>query len=209
MTPLEGTAVPDGDVTYVYNTFRLTALGAKATTTITGNNGLYRRRVFEQVMFDQGLREGEDVDINHQLLDHGYRLACIQGLEVEHSEHKSLPRSVVWLYESGRGASRQLFRYRKLRPPHFAFVGMLGVLVITLLARSKHRLISRLLLPAYLVATSERHLHGRFATSGPAGYRKRYIGAVVVNAGLIAAYFAGRVVGVVHYCLRSESTTAR
>ncbi len=46
-----GTAVPDGDVTYLYNTFRLTAVGAPATTTVTGNIGLYRRRVFDHVMF--------------------------------------------------------------------------------------------------------------------------------------------------------------
>ncbi len=204
-----GTAVPDGDVTYVYNTFRLTALGAKATTAITGNNGLYKRRVFEHVMFDRGLREGEDVDINHQLLARGFRLACIPGLEVEHSEHKSLAASVMWLYESGRGASRQLFRYHEFRPPDFAFVGMLAIVAITLLTRSRARFVARLFLPAYLVATSELHLHGRFAASGPPGYRKRYVGAVVVNAGLIAAYFAGRAVGVVHFCLNSEPTTGK
>ena len=102
-----GTAVPDGDVTYLYNTFRLTAVGAPATTTVTGNNGLYRRRVFDHVMFDEQLREGEDIDINHKLLARGYRLACLPGLQVEHHEDKSLGRSVTWLYESGRGATRQ------------------------------------------------------------------------------------------------------
>jgi glycosyltransferase involved in cell wall biosynthesis len=196
-----GTAVPDGDVTYLYNTFRLTAVGAPATTTVTGNNGLYRRRVFDHVMFDEQLREGEDIDINHKLLARGYRLACLAGLQVEHHENKSLGRSVTWLYESGRGATRQFFRYHQIRVPDIAFGGALAVVASSWLARSRCPWIARLLLPAYLLATSERHVHSRFVASGPACYRSRYIGAVVVDAVLIAAYFAGRTVGVVDFSL--------
>ena len=96
-----GTAVPDGDVTYLYNRFRLSPLGPPSTTTITGNNGLYRRCVFEHTMFDEQLREGEDIDMNHKLLARGCRLACLPGLQVEHREDKSLITSVAWLYESG------------------------------------------------------------------------------------------------------------
>ena len=44
-------------------------------------------------------------------------------------------------------------------------------------------------------------MHGRFVASGPARYRSRYIGAVVVDAVLIAAYFAGRTVYVVDFSL--------
>jgi hypothetical protein len=55
-------------------------------------------------------------------------------------------------------------------------------------------------------------VHGRFVAAGPARYRSRYIGAVVVNAVLIAAYFAGRTVGVVDFCLhvgqRNETLVA-
>jgi len=53
---LGGIAVPDGDVTFLYNKFRLVPIGAPATTTITGNNGLYRRRVFENAQFDEPSR---------------------------------------------------------------------------------------------------------------------------------------------------------
>jgi glycosyltransferase involved in cell wall biosynthesis len=194
-----GTAVPDGDVTYLFNAFRLTAVKAPATTTITGNNGLYRCRVFEHVTFDEQLREGEDIDINHKLVARGYRLACLPGLQVEHRENKSLSRSIAWLYQSGRGATRQFFRYRQIRLPDIAFGGALAVLAASRLARSRSPWIARLLLPAYLLATSERHVHAKFVASGPACYRRRYIGAVAVNTVLIAAYFAGRTVGIVDF----------
>ena len=60
------------------------------------------------------------------------------------------------------------------------------------------------MLPAYLLAASERHLHGRFVASGPARYRARYVGAVLVNALLIGAYSVGRTVGVVEFPLFSK-----
>jgi len=192
-----GTAVPDGDVTFIYNTFQLVPVGAPATTTITGNNGLYRRNVFEGAMFDEQLREGEDVDINRKLLDSGFRLACIPGLQVEHREHKSLTKSVAWLCQSGRGATRQLFRYHRIRQPDIAFGGILAVLGASWLARSRYPWVARVLPPAYLLVTSERHLHGRFVSSGSASYRARYLGAVLVNTLLITAYFVGRTLGMV------------
>jgi len=192
-----GVAVPDGDVAYLYNAFRLTALSAAPTTTIPGSNGLYRRRVFDDVMFDEKLREGEDVDLNHKLLDRGYRIARVPGLQVEHNEHKSLITSVLWLYQSGRGATRQLFRYREIRPPDIAFGGALAVVATSWLARSRYPRLARMLIPAYLVAASERHIHGKFVAAGSARYRTRYLVAVVVNALMIAAYFTGRTVGVV------------
>jgi glycosyltransferase involved in cell wall biosynthesis len=201
-----GTAVPDGDVTYIYNTFQLLPVGAPATTTVTGNNGLYRRTVFEGAMFDEQLREGEDVDINHKLVDSGFRLACIPGLQVEHREHKSLVKSVAWLCQSGRGATRQLFRYHRIRPPDIAFGGVLAVLGTSWFARSTYPWIARALPPAYLLVTSERHLHGRFVASGSARYRARYLGAVLVNSLMIAAYFVGRTLGIFELRLSSKKT---
>jgi len=174
-----GTAVPDGDVTFLYKTFRLTPLGAAATTMITGNNGLYRSQVFEHVRFDEQLRDGEDIDINHKLLDRGYSLICIPGLQVEHREDKSLLASVAWLYQSGRGATRQLFRYRLIRTPDIAFGGAVAVAATSWLSRSRYPWLARLLPLSYLLVASERHLHGRFEASGPRGYRSRYVGAVV------------------------------
>ena len=208
-----GIAVPDGDVTYLYNTFRLKALGTPPTTTIPGGNGLYRRRVFEHLMFDEQLREGEDIDINHRLLAAGYRLACLPGLQVEHCENKSFVGSIAWLYESGHGtATRQLFRYRQIRLPDVAFGGALVVTAGYWLARQRCPRLARMLVPAYLLATSERHVHSRFVAFGPGSYRTRYLAAVAVNVVLIAAYFAGRAAGTVDLSLsaiRSNKTAVR
>lgn len=191
-----GTAVPDGDVTFLYNTFHLKPLGAPATTTVTGNNGLYRREVFDKVGFDERLRDGEDVDLNHQLKAQGYRLARLENLLVEHHEDKSFTETLRWLCQSGRGASRQLFRFRELRPPDLAFCGAVAVVAASGVLGHRHRLVARLLVPAYLLLTSERHVAGRFADDGPAGYRARYALAVLVNAFFIGGYFVGRVLGV-------------
>jgi hypothetical protein len=201
-----GTAVPDGDVTYIYNKFQLVPVGAAATTTITGNNGLYRRSVFEGAMFDERLREGEDVDINHRLLQLGFRLSCIPNLLVEHRERKSLIKSVAWLCQSGRGATRQLFRYHRIRQPDIAFCGAIGVLATSWLSRSKYPRVALLLTPAYLLVTSERHLRGRFVTGGSTRYRARYAGAVCVNSLMIAAYFVGRTVGLIEFPVSSKQT---
>lgn len=196
-----GTAVPDGDVAFLYNTFRLTPLGTPATTTVTGNNGLYRREVFDKVAFDDRLREGEDVDLNHQLEAQGYRLARLENLQVEHHEDKSFVESVSWLWESGRGASRQLFRFREVRVPDAAFFGAVAVATVAWLGRRRHRFAAGLLVPAYLLLTSRRHLAGRFARRGAPGYRARYEAAVLVDAVFVAAYFAGRLLGVGDWAL--------
>ncbi|HUC26960.1 MAG TPA: glycosyltransferase family 2 protein, partial [Streptosporangiaceae bacterium] len=52
-----GTAVPDGDVAYVYQATRLIPRIVGHTTAVTGSNALYRRQVFEVVAFDPSLRE--------------------------------------------------------------------------------------------------------------------------------------------------------
>ena len=67
------------------------------------------------------------------------------------------------------------------------------------IVRSRFPWIARLLVPAYLLVTSERHVHSRFIASGPACYRSRYVGAIAVNTALVAAYFAGRTVGLVDF----------
>ncbi len=46
-----GAPVPDGDVAYIHHKFRLTPRFVGNTTTVTGNIGLYLRKVFELVRF--------------------------------------------------------------------------------------------------------------------------------------------------------------
>lgn len=190
-----GVAVPDGDVTYVSNRFGLVPTPAPATTTITGNNGLYRRAVFDAVGFDERLREGEDVAFNHELATRGYRLRCLPDLHVRHNEEKTYAESLRWLYESGQGATRQLLRYRRLRTPDLAFAGFAAVVAAALALARRTRPIALVPVPLYLLLVSDRHLRAKFDRSGPLGARLRYGGAVVVDASLVLAYFAGRASG--------------
>ena len=55
---------------YLYRKFRLAPRIVAGTTTVTGNNGLYRHEVFRLVGFDAELREGEDVALNHAMKQH-------------------------------------------------------------------------------------------------------------------------------------------
>ena len=87
------------------------------TTAVTGSNALYRRQVFDLVAFDPSLREGEDVALNQATARHGLSFGTVPGLFVEHTENKTLPDSLRWLFNTGRGATRQLLVYRQVRTP--------------------------------------------------------------------------------------------
>ena len=115
-----GTAVPDGDVAYVYQSTRLVPRVIGHTTTVTGSNALYRRRVFEIVGFDPALREGEDVALNQATTAGGLSFATVPGLLVEHIENKTFGESLRWLFITGTGATRQLLNYRQIRVPDLA-----------------------------------------------------------------------------------------
>ncbi len=136
-----GIAVPDGDVTYLRKRFGLAPRVVHGTTTVTGNNGLYRRGVFDVIGFDPALREGEDSALNHAMRRHGLSAATVPGLLVQHEGNKALAASLRWLFEVGQGATRQLLTYGEIRQPDIvtgAFVGSaaLGLAV----AARKHRL---------------------------------------------------------------------
>jgi GT2 family glycosyltransferase len=188
-----GTPLPDGDVEYVCRRLHLDPRPTPANTVVTGSNGLYRRAVLEDVGFDSRLREGEDVDANHRWVANGYRLACLPELYVRHCEHKTLPQAICWMYESGRGATRQLLGHRRIRRPDAAFLGALALVAWPRLARRTSSPGTQIsLLALYLLLVSERHLRGKVLSPTSYEDRARYAAAVVLNAALIAAYFSGR-----------------
>src|SRR6185369_134059 len=84
-----GTAVPDGDVSYLYSKFTLVPKKVAHSTTVTGSNGLFRRSLFSRVSFDPNLKEGEDVAFNHALSETGAKLHTVPNLTVSHIETKS------------------------------------------------------------------------------------------------------------------------
>lgn len=190
-----GTALPDGDVTYIYNLFGLEPKVARHSTTVTGSNGLYRREIFDRVGFDSSLPDGEDVAFNHVLTSGDFRLRSIPGLIVEHRESKTLRESLSWLYQSGLGATRQLKQFKKIRQPDIAYA---GVLAMSLAGAALACWLSAwflLLIPVSVAATSLLHFSTKFVWQP-----KRLLaclGAVIINSCMLAAYYLGRTVGFV------------
>lgn len=189
-----GTAVPDGDVGYLYRRFQLIPRVVGNTTTVTGNNGLYRREVFERVGFDVRLREGEDVALNHAMKQNGFSIVTVPGLLVRHEENKSFGASLRWLFESGVGASRQLVTYREIRQPDlatgsFAVVSLLG----SLIAIRGHRITGAALPVGFVMIAGFQHVRSRFET--PIKEWRRLTPAVAADSAMLTAYFFGRFVG--------------
>jgi glycosyltransferase involved in cell wall biosynthesis len=196
-----GIAVPDGDVAYIYNRFKLKPKTVMGSTSITGNNGFYRRTVFDKVNFDKNLREGEDVDFNHRSLAAGFSSFSIPKLSVEHQEHKSFIRTMHWLYQSGVGATRQLFRFKEIRLPDLAFAATLGAtilaLVLCLVSGSPLWFIFPLLC---VFGASFMHLKGKFWLT----FRRPIasLGSLCLNTILIFCYYVGRLVGPLVYVVQ-------
>jgi hypothetical protein len=189
-----GIAVPDGDVAYVCRRFRLVPRIVQGTTAVTGNNGLYRREVFDVASVDPELREGEDVALNHAMERQGLSSVTVPGLLVRHEENKNLGTSLKWLFDTGRGATRQLLTYHEVRPPDLAAGAFAGAAALGLfLAARSHRLIGATIPAGFVLAASTQHVRSRFET--PRSQWSRVAPAIAVDSALLTAYFAGRLVG--------------
>ena len=202
-----GTAVPDGDVAYVYQSTRLVPRVIGHTTTVTGSNALYRRRVFEIVGFDPALREGEDVALNQATTAGGLSFGTVPGLLVEHIENKTFGESLRWLFVTGTGATRQLLNYRQIRVPDLAAGVWLasaaaGVAIAVLVSPLG------LVLPALLLAAiAAQHVSSRFET--PAARWRSVTAAVAFDSALLLAYFTGRVAGLTWLFRKRPGTVPR
>lgn len=190
-----GTAIPDGDVAYVYQATRLVPRIVGHTTTVTGSNALYRRRVFDIVGFDPSLREGEDVALNHATSGQGLSFGTVPGLLVEHIENKPFPDSLRWLFTTGKGATRQLLTYGQIRVPDLA-TGAFVVGVATGVTVAATVSPFGLLIPAaLLLAISIQHVRSRFET--PRRRWRSVAAAIGIDSALLLAYFTGRVAGLI------------
>jgi glycosyltransferase involved in cell wall biosynthesis len=188
-----GTAVPDGDVAYICGRFELTPRTVPHATKVTGSNAIYRRELFDRISFDPALRDGEDVAFNHALRAIGARVVTLEGLTVEHRETKDLAGTFAWLYQSGRGATRQLYRYREVRRPDLAFAGWLASGAAAALGARRSRSRSAALPLLYAVAAAAAHVSRAFVFERRTA--DRFVAAVLLDAALLSAYFAGRVAG--------------
>lgn len=201
-----GTAVPDGDVAYVYQAARLVPRVVGHTTAVTGSNALYRRKVFDLVAFDPSLREGEDVALNKATAQHRLSFVTVPGLFVEHIENKTLPASLRWLFTTGKGATRQLLVYRQIRMPDLATSAFLASLVAGALVGVLVSPFPGIAIPlAILLVVSVQHVRSRFET--PLRRLPGVALAVVLDGAHLLAYFAGRVVGLT-WLLRHRRSSA-
>jgi glycosyltransferase involved in cell wall biosynthesis len=189
-----GVAVPDGDVAYVYKRFGLVPRIVRATTTVSGNNGLYRREVFDVAKFDPSLREGEDSAFNYAMDHQGLSFVTIPDLFVRHEESKTFGTSLRWMFDTGKGATRQLLTYHEVRQPDLA-VGAFACAVAlgSFVAMRKHRRVGAALPVCFVLATSALHVRSRFET--PWSHWSRVAPAVAADSAMLAAYFAGRLAG--------------
>ncbi len=186
-----GIAVPDGDVAYIYRRFRLRPKTVMGTTTITGNNGMYKRSVFQKLNFDKALREGEDVDFNNRAAALGIQEHTVPGLTVEHHEHKSFARSMAWLYQSGIGATRQLHRFHEIRLPDLAFAATVAALVVAIAVQLVTGQAWWYGVPLLgVVGASALHVRGKFEL--PIQRTPTLGVAILTNSVLIACYYLGR-----------------
>ena len=198
-----GVAVPDGDVAYVYKRFGLVPRIVRATTTVSGNNGLYRREVFDVAKFDPSLREGEDSAFNYAMDHQGLSFVTIPDLFVRHEESKTFGTSLRWMFDTGKGATRQLLTYHEVRQPDLA-VGAFtcAVALGSFLAMRKHRRVGAALPVGFVLAASALHVRSRFET--PRSHWSRVAPAVAADSAMLAAYFAGRLAGLTAMRRRSD-----
>jgi hypothetical protein len=199
-----GTAVPDGDVAYVYKRFRLVPRVVGGTATVAGSNGLYRREVFDLATFDPALREGEDSALNHALNNQGFSSVTIPGLLVQHEEDKTLVTSLRWLFDIGRGATRQLVTYREVRQPDLVTAGFVTAAAACFyLAVRKHPVAGAAVPLGFVLAASAQHVRSRFEI--PASQWARVAPAIIVDSAMLTAYFAGRLAGLIALWRRQKS----
>jgi hypothetical protein len=181
----------------VYRVCNLQPKVAAQTTTITGNNGLFRRSVFDKVSYSPTKKNGEDVALGYAMQTVGLKAICLPDLVVDHREHKTYGKSLSWLFESGIGASRQFYEHRHIRLPDLAFAGFVGLLLLTIMSPLFTGLswwLGLVVLFLYVSASSFMHLMGKFfLTRTPL----RSLAGILVNNSLITAYYFGRAAGLV------------
>lgn len=203
-----GVAVPDGDVAYIHKRFGLVPRVVHGTTTVAGSNGLYRREVFDVAAFDPALREGEDSALNYAMDRQGLSFVTVPGLLVQHEENKTFGTSLRWLFDTGRGATRQLITYREIRLPDLAAGAFVGAAALgTVLAVRENRLIGAALPVGFVLAASAQHVRSRFET--PRSHWSRVAPAVAVDSAMLTAYFTGRLAGLTALWRRPDPTVSQ
>jgi glycosyltransferase involved in cell wall biosynthesis len=189
-----GIAVPDGDVNYLYSLLNLKPKVARPTTIVAGSNGFYKRKVFEEISFNKDLRDGEDSVFNKVMIKKGFKILSIKSLIVEHKEERRLLEALKWLYQTGRGATRQLKQFKEIRLPDIAYFMLVAVFLISIFLSIFFRSLFFFLFPVLFVLFIDVvHIRRKFYFEIRRPFR--YAVGIIVYWLLLVCYFAGRTVG--------------
>lgn len=189
-----GIAVPDGDVNYIYTLCNLKPKIVNPTTVVSGSNGLYKKEVFKNITFDQDLHDGEDSAFNKEMAKNGFRMLLIPSLTVDHKEARNFRESIKWLYQTGKGATRQLRQFGNVRLPDIAYFGLIVSIFFALIAYGNSKSSFFLAIPLFLVLLIDIiYIQKKFFFEMQFWWK--YLCGIFVFGILLISYFIGRTAG--------------
>lgn len=189
-----GIAVPDGDVNYIWQKCNLNPKIVKHSTIVTGSNGFYKKKLLNSINFNSKLTEGEDFDMNNRLTEKGFKLKSIKNLIVKHKESRTYSNTLIWLHKNGKGATKMLKKYKRLRLPDLAFLGFIILFILAIIEIIiLHTFYFLYLFILYPLLTSLLHIGTKFNFE----LKKplKFIFAIILNYPLIFSYYIGRIAG--------------
>lgn len=188
-----GVVIPEGDATWIHETFRLDPRPSPLSVSVTGGNLIGPRRLFERIGFDETLRTAEDIVFFAALEATGIATICLPEVVCRHLEDKGFPRTVSWMFESGISATHQLLRFRPPRLPDIAFAA--SVLTTVCVGGVTSWQIGALAGAGCVAVVATGHVFRAFVPRASKAYSARLVGACVADSALVASYFAGRIAG--------------
>lgn len=188
-----GIAVPDGDVTYICQKFKLDPKPIPHTTGITGSNAIYKRDILKKIKLNPKIRDGEDTDLNWRLNKAGYKSKLLEDLIVIHKENINFKKSLKKIFSYGTGATKLFKKYKRLRLPDLIFFFFLLLLIINIILLIMGNLTLLLLLIIYPFIVGFGHIFYRFYIKK--NKLKSFMLAGFVNSFIVMSYFLGRIAG--------------
>jgi glycosyltransferase involved in cell wall biosynthesis len=186
-----GIALPDGDAAVVGRLTHVALRPLQGSRSVTGNNVLFDGTVLRSAVFPS-TPLGEDFRLVSRLERSGHRFATVPNLVVAHDERKGYRRAIGWLFASGIDATRLFAEFRIWRAADVAGFAVAGAVAFAVLLTALGLPVGWLLPGGLLVAVWAGHVFTRFR---PLPSPLRFLAAALLDLPLVAAYLAGRLVG--------------
>lgn len=185
-----GIAIPDGDIVFIHNKFKLQPRILEHTTETTGSNSIFKRRVLDKVRINYHLKGGYDTDLNFRMKREGFRVRLAKDLFVQHKENINFKGSLRRMITFGEGATGLLIKYKKIRMADLSFFIFVLLFLFNLISINYYNLyyISAFLL--YPLLSSFLHLKTKFKVN-----KFLFVPAIFVNYVFMIFYYLGRIKG--------------